>query len=550
MNRIGRIACLSALLALLAVAGPAPAPPPRPGPRPPMGRPPGMRPDLGPQNGFPPRGFPPHQFVPQPGPAEVRAEIERLVNTRPAQVFSHLGGANTEILPADERAALAAKAVARLAADVEKARDVKAMLAEVRTAREGAAAVDAEAQRGLEVVARLAERRVLAEGVREVLSLARDGKHADLRGRAEEWLREVPAAGAAGPEAEALRAGVRDALKEMAQVSRLQEALDGLAAGLHAEARLQRLDLRALPDSLRASAQGLQAMAVLRAEGAKAGGMDAAGARNAARAFEAAIKAIPGTDPMLARAVLQDLAVKAFLEGRPEEFRALWPADGPQEHAADLLRDLQALVLGGGRVTTWPAERALTAEPGKGGQTSARPPRGIAPLIPEGSRKDWQAPVGTGAGLASSPLEQAAEAGKNLKAQVEVNLKGEQVALEGKWVRARERLDAAASTIGQQKAAEDKRVAEVEAALQRPLTEAELGQARYLVGLGQANPQILLALAKPGAGDDEQYIREIAAMLGRALTPQEKQRARALHKDGRAAREIARVLLGAPGRAP
>jgi hypothetical protein len=266
--------------------------------------------------------------------------------------------------------------------------------------------------------------------------------------------------------------------------------------------------------------------------------------------LEAAIKAIPGTDPMLARAVLQDLAVKAFLEGRPEEFRALWPADGPQEHAADLLRDLQALALGAGRVSTWPAERALTAEAGKGGDASRRPPRGIAPLIPEGSRKDWQAPVGTGAGLASSPLEQLAEAGRNLKAQVEVNLKGEKAALEEKWVKARQRLDAAHGTIGQQKSAEDKRLAEVEAALQRRLTEAERGQARYLVGLGQANAQILLALPKPGGGDDEQYIREIAAMLGRALTPQEKQQARALHNNGKAAGEIARALLGAPGRAP
>jgi hypothetical protein len=492
--------------------------------------------------------FPGHDFMPRPNPAEVRVEVEGLIRTKPAQVFGHLGGANAEILPPAERTALAARAVSQLASDVEAAADVRAALAEVRTAREGAAGIDAEVERGLEVVARLAERRVLAEGVRDVLAMVKGGKRAAVRGRAEEWLREVPPVGAAGPEAEALRAGIRDALKELAQVGRQQEALDNLTEGLRIEASLQRMDVGALPEGLQTSAQGLRGLAVLRAEAGKPAGMDAAGARKAARDFEAAAKGIPGAEPTLGRQVLQDLAVKAFLEGRPEEFRALWPSDGPQEHAADLLRDIKALALGEGKVNTWPAERALTPQPDKGGDNPRRPPKGMEPLVPEGSRKGWRPPVCDSAGL--PPLEQAAELGKTLKAQAEVNLKGEKAALEGKWARARQQLDETAGPIRQQEAAEAKRLSEVEAALKRPLTAAERGQVRYLAGLSQANAQIIKALAKLADVGDEEYLREIVAVLGRPLTPQEKQLARGLHREGRAAADIAKILLGAPPGAP
>jgi hypothetical protein len=495
-----------------------------------------------------PGGFPGHEFVPRPQPAQVRVEVEGLIRNRPAQVFGHLGGINAEVLPPAERTALAAKAVSRLASDVESARDVRAVHAEVRTAREGAAGFGPEVQGGLEVVARLAERRVLAEGVREVLELVKDGKRADVRAKAEEWLHEVPAVGAEGAEAETLRVRARDAFKELSGVGRLQEALDRLAEGIPAEGRLQAVDVGSLPEALQAAVRGLRGLAVLRAEAGKAGSMDAAGARTAAREFEAALKGVPAADPTLAKQVLQDLAAKAFLEGRPDEFRALWPADGPAEHAADLLRDMKALALGEGKVSTWPAERALTPEPGKGGDNPRGPPKGVEPLVPEASRQGWRPPVLDSAGL--PPLEQAAEAGKALKAQADANLKGEKAALDGKWTRAQERLTEADAAIRQQEAAEDKRLKEVEAELKRPLKPEERGKVRYLAGLNRQNTQIIQALSKPGEGDDEEYIREIAAVLGRALTPQERQLARGLHREGRAAADIAKVLLGAPGRAP
>src|SRR5262249_14492668 len=76
-------------------------------------------------------------------------------------------------------------------------------------------------------------------------------------------------------------------------------------------------------------------------------------------------------------------------EGFPAEGKALMPDDGPPEHAARLLRDLQALVVGEGTVGTWPARRALAIAKPTEGSDKCMPAPGVALLVPTDKVKSW-----------------------------------------------------------------------------------------------------------------------------------------------------------------
>jgi hypothetical protein len=99
-------------------------------------------------------------------------------------------------------------------------------------------------------------------------------------------------------------------------------------------------------------------------------------------------------DQKLAARVRVETAGQLLLEGRPSEARqVLGTSKGPTDPAiaANLLRDLKAVALGEGAVTTDAAKRAITA-PGEGGSTPRGPPI-VRLLTPEGEREGYRPPV-------------------------------------------------------------------------------------------------------------------------------------------------------------
>jgi hypothetical protein len=480
----------------------------------------------------------PPEFVPRPTPTQVRTEVQNLLRTRPVEVFRHLDSPHAQLLTPPERAGLARAAIDHLAVQLEVANDAGAAFAQIQAARSARITSEPDVRRGLDVLAHLAEQRCLADGVREVHKLVAQGKRLDASKKADAWLGQLPAIGAEQADAGGLRSQVRETLKDLGRIWRMQAALDILGEAMRAQALLEHLDTVSLPEGLRAPTQGLQGLSVLGSEVERVGGLDAGRVRAAAVQFETALKSIPGADVSLAKQVLQDVAIRAFLEGRPEEYRSLWPANGPPQHAAELLRDLKALSLGSGQVNTWPAERVLTPEPGRGGDNPRGPPPGLRPLVPEGSREGWRPPVKERAGADLPPLEKAAEVGKVLQGQVETAARAEQAGVEAKWRGATQSLAGAAAIMRQQQEDQRKQLAAIEESLRRSLTAAERGRARYLAALNRPTTEIVRTLHKPADSSDEEYLEQIEAILNRPLSPQERRLARALHKEGRSAAAI------------
>jgi uncharacterized protein YhdP len=183
-------------------------------------------------------------------------------------------------------------------------------------------------------------------------------------------------------------------------------------------------------------------------------------------AFTKSLRLLPDVDATLGAKVLQDLAVRHFLEGHTAEYRALMPADGPADHASRLLRDMKALTLGKGEVATAPARQALA---GKANDI----PAGIRSLLPEDARKNWRAPMrGSATGL-PTPLAKAAQVGEMLQVQIETNLKAERITQEKRAKEAYQQIESAQRYLQEREEADGKRLAELVAA-QKKQTEQKL----------------------------------------------------------------------------
>jgi hypothetical protein len=487
--------------------------------------------------------FPENPFEPVPPRVLVRAEVEGLVRTRPADVFGRLGE-HAGLLDPAEQASLARAAGTRLAIQVEVDGKPVDVLAQVRGVRAGAG-TDPEVRASLDAVLHLAEGRVAADALAEVGRQIQGGRWQQAGAQARECLGRL--GDEALPEPVAREAG---ALREVAGVARRSDALEGLRAGLGAEDRLPQVDVGSLPKELRGVAEGLRGLAALRTEAGRPAGVDVSRVKTAVGQLEAGLEVVTGGDRTLAKQVRQDFAVRAFLEGRPGDFRELWPTDGPAEHAAALLRDMKALTLGGGEVATWPAERALPGAPGRGGDSARGPPPGLRPLIPEGSREAWRPPVRGSAREGLPPLEKAAEVGKALRAQAEKGLDAAQGDLHAERLGAQQKVEVAALGVREREAADRRLFTGLEAKLGHPLAPAERAHARYLAALHSTNDQIVHALGKPTADDDD-FLKQVAGTLRRPLTPAERARALALRREGRAAAAVAAALeeeagVGAP----
>jgi hypothetical protein len=268
-----------------------------------------------------------------------------------------------------------------------------------------------------------------------------------------------------------------------------------------------------------------------------------AGLKASVARLERGLADLDGADRALGQKVLQELAVKAVLEGHAAEALNLLPEGGPAEHAANLLRDLRATVLGEGKVETEAVGSAL-AEPGKGG-ASPRAPPGLEPLIPEGARASWRPPVRDSARSDLPPMQQAEKVGAAARGRAEKAVPGERARQERQAAQTREEITRVHNRVIAPEMAERRRLAAVESELDRRLRPAERVKARALLAQNRPSGQIAAELrAQPGGGDDDEaeFLADVARRLGGRLDGQKAAQAKRLRKQGRTAAEVADIL--------
>jgi hypothetical protein len=413
----------------------------------------------------------------------------------------------------ETRIVLTRRAVNELAVRASKADDPLASLAGVRQARAEVADLDSRATKALAALEARLEHEGLARGLKAIDELGQNNQWSQAGSRAQELGRLHLPPEAAKTLTEVVKVGEHAAVLEQVQGALKVTKQGGLA---DAAASLRQLKTENLPASLRQAISGLRGLAELRAagEGRWQGAPDVARLKQSLAEFQAM-----AGDPHLTGRVQQDVAVALFLQGAPGEAHSLLPPNGPPEHAANLLRDMKALLLGEGRVSTWPAEHALPRGPESGEPTQPRPPPGLRPLIPEGEQAGWRPPVREPALAELSPLEPGAKplpAGREPSDGSPTPARADRAPLdEAAHLAAAWRQQASASVDkeragaqqhgahalhlvhqlqhqAQQDDEEDRKfLAEVEALLQRPLTAAERAVAWYLRRQGMNARQIV-----------------------------------------------------------
>jgi hypothetical protein len=376
-------------------------------------------------SGYPPVGsYPPVPYpvgtpAPRPRtPAEVQRDIEARLKTAPHLVFIWLRQEGS-ILPAETRLQLADRATNELVTQAGTTNLPLDLLPQVKQAALHAPSVNPDLGKRLDAV----RGRLQALALQDVL----DGVAGLLEKR--DW------AGAAGRAADPRLMAVRipaeagRAFQEVAgfpgrleSVDRLEKTLATTAARpAEALSQWRGLPIETLPDKLREPARGLRALAELRALAAApaAPGRDLADARRAAADLAATSR-----DTAVGWRALQSLACKEFLAGNTDAARLLLPKDGPADHAAALLRDMKAMLLGEGRVETWPAAQALPPEAGGAGGGKRGPPPGLRLLMPEGSPEGWRPPQRESALDGLPPLNDAAPTERALRDQAFAGIRG------------------------------------------------------------------------------------------------------------------------------
>jgi hypothetical protein len=185
------------------------------------------------------------------------------------------------------------------------------------------------------------------------------------------------------------------------RLSRQQEALSRLeaalkeAAGLERRARLLRLSTANAPEAVTRSLHDLRELEALRVVLAQPGKAPLPAVARV-EAMLAAVQRVAGGDPAVIR-VRQDVSARLFLEGRAGEARKVLAGCGPSAepwpHAGSLLRDLKAVVLGEGKVSTVAVASALPPA-GSGKSTRPRGPASVLrDLATAGKARDWKPPM-------------------------------------------------------------------------------------------------------------------------------------------------------------
>jgi hypothetical protein len=558
MTLFQRIACTAAVVLLLAwgttaFAPPFGRPPPRPGPPAAGGRMGSGRPNPastgGRRTGAPEGGFRSWGRTPRQIETDLRG---LLLPKAPGRVIPRLAGQEGQALPQTTRVTLAREVVEKMAVQAEISKKPVDNLAEVRSVRSAASKLPADVQEGLARVAQGLERRVLVEGLQEIGIQAERNQWREVVKKARAGLAELGDARLARDtehDSAEFRVRLPEVRKLLGESGDLAERMAGLDDARIALKRLDRakpeqaarslalLDRARLPAEVRRQVDSLRGLAELDIAFARkwTTAPDVAGLKQSVARFEG------GADGILGKKLLQELSVKAALEGYPAEALKLLPEGGPPQHAANLLRDIRALALGEGQVQTAPALAALD-QPGKGADSPRAPP-GLEPLIPLGARHGWRPPVKEKPGSDLPPLKQAREAGATVQAKVEKTLPARRLDLDRTATQLRNKITVLCSRVMAPELAERRKLAAVENELDRRLRPLERVRARALLAQNRPIRQIATDL-QAQAGDDEEaeFLADVEKRLGKPLAPADRLQAKRLRKQGRTAAETADIL--------
>ncbi len=542
MKSLLRAGLLLAPLTALLLVPPAdgqrfrPPPPPPPIIRPPF-RPPIHIPEFRPPAPLPqfrPPNFQLPQFRPQVHDAahmlrmqqsQVRTDFQRFLQKSPTQALSTLQSRGT-VLSAAERQTLAVRAAQELTLAVRQARDVavvSALLQKVAALEKPStprAELPPTVRQSVTQSRRDLEQRFLDLTLRDAGKLIAGGKWAEAGSLAVERGKFL----GAGVEGGGTLTKVAAVGKRLQFVQKVEAALAAPAKG--GPGAWRQADPKTwtalhgdpLPDSVRLALDGLRSLAEVRAfgEGMVKGLSEAVAVKGALGRLREARPESAG----LIDGLQQDLAFKAFLEGRPGEAQQLLPEGGAPERFAAQLRDLKKLFIGEGNVETWPADRAAAVEmPGLPPEARG-PPEVVVLMVP---KAEGQAQGGRSTARAAAledlpPWETPAHLEEPLRR-----------AVEGQW------LPSALFT--SRKQAEQVRV------------EVGIQAARFqqLVTHQAVKPvDPVVAKNDPAAQDDDaKLIAAVEARLGRPLAADERQQARALRRLGADVNRICTALTEA-----
>jgi hypothetical protein len=495
------------------------------------------------------------------GPHE--PEIRSHLQTNPLGVLQLVRKADDFIIPADRWPILVQRSLDGLASQVERGIDPWGTLPGVRQVRQlQDHRLNDEARARLTVLQAQLERQTLRQGVREVDALG-PRQWRDAAAQAADWLKRdaavfQPEQAQAPKERVEARKGfqvVADLARDGAATKR-NEHLGHFEALLQASGRdrpaetlqaARRIALAELPDDLAKAARNFTALAEVQqalAEPWKAA-PDVARLRTSVAELEPILSGADG-DPkgeVLRQQLQQELALKAFLEGHVKEARALLPVGGSPEHAARLLRDMQALLEGKGEVTTEPARRVAPAPPGQGDGARAPPP-GLKPLLPEGPADGWRPTVRERAAADLPPLEQAGRRAQSARKSVAERVEKEYEAVARQTAPAFLPLTQLRQKLDKEDEQEQKKLAELKRLLKEPPGEADLIEARHLLREGKESVEVVAALVegKRRAREHERRSQWIKGYLDRELTQEEETQLYKLLQEDKDSAEVVAVF--------
>jgi hypothetical protein len=461
--------------------------------------------------------------------------LEELIENKPAEVLARMESAEAQALADAERTTFAQRALEKLIVQVGTDANPGQVLADLRRASQSAKALAPAHREGLSALTRLTEDRIVLQGVGDVRRLAEGGRWPQAGAEVDRLLERLgdnpQARGTLSPE---MATRFRQTMARVSDLGFRSTALDALREGLRKDEHLAGLAVGGLPKDLHPMAHLVRGVAATQRLIQAAEKPKPREVKSAVAELEAGLQAVPGTDPTLGKQVLQDLALEAFLDGRPDDFDALWPADGPAAHARLLLGELKAQALGSGAAAPGPAGD------GERRGRAAQPAPGLRALVPQTARAAWHPPPAGDRG--PTALEQASQAARALAAKAEPALAAAAASLEKERQGSRGDLDALAAHLARRSEGEQRCFAVVQVALGRPLGDQDRARVRYFAALGQADLEIGASLAQGDEAVRAEFLRKVAGARGRELTPEECKRALELRQEGRPPAAVAAVL--------
>jgi hypothetical protein len=361
-------------------------------------------------------------------------------------------------------------------------------LQEVRQARgNGKERIDDQAEQILEALeARLAQR-ILMALLKEISDLAGKTRWVEIGQKAQQHLQQQQPP----PEGRKALEGLVQVGKQFDGLAHLQTALDNAEKGRRAEAAtlFGRADLL-LQNPLRVvDSRSLKTLRnaeeLLAVSGARWQRPPDVGRL---KTIAANLRGALG-DEAGASLLLQDLAMKSFLDGFAGEAVALLPDKPSGKHAAALLRDLKTLTQGEGRVSTWPAKQALA------GGAKAGPPPGLRQLLPADQGKGWQEGIRQANPAEPVAVDRVAAVEKTLRGQVTEQAGKQRKQVDGQASKAMQTVRLLQQNLVQQDKDDEKVLAELEKTLQRKLVPAERVLVRQMRRQGKKAEDIRAALA-------------------------------------------------------